>query len=372
MKTRIWAIALVLMSLALASCTGFSIQEPQVPPVGDQGSTQPTAASSTVQVESPEVVVEKINLADGESQAVEAGWVAEGDVEVSTSSDGPWTPLHDDQADTGLIVAFTVPGWVRAPWGASLSQASVADLRAKMLETGCVGGCAEVVVVEWTGDGAQAASAVLPTSEPVPDPGSWVLSDPPAPEELPDILREEIVYQQPGSECSVANDPQVTCSTKIGQATVGSFTLAPGQGILMTGDAITIARRGEDRALAARPPSPDDGGVHDLWLVVNLTSEPMELRMHAPYGSFRGYFTAVPEWTPELASHLRDLHLNLFNLPTQDWERFYPTPVPNCGQPEGCPFVHVRLGIFWDGNVSQWFNGYWTEVGSPHWFPVSS
>jgi len=371
MDKKFVAFVLVL-GMMLAACSSFSIGEPEVPQVGAEASAQPTAVPPTAQANSSGATVDKINLAAGDSRAVDTGWVVEGDVEVSASSDGPWTPLHDDKAETGLIVSFEAPGYVRAPWGANLSRANVADLRASMLETGCVGGCEEVVVVEWTGSEAAAANAVVPTSEPVPDPGKWVLSDPGAPEELPDILREEIVYQQPPSECSVANDPQVTCSTEIGQVTRGNFTLAPGQGILMTGDAIVIARRGEDRALAPRPPSPDDGGVHDLWLVVNVTSEPMELTMFAPYGSFRGYFTTPTGWTPELVSHLRNLHLNLFNLPTQDWERFYPTPVPNCGQPEGCPFVHVRLGIFWDAGVEQWFSGYWTEVGTPHWFPAPS
>lgn len=89
------------------------------------------------------------NLASGEEYVVPGGCNVSGDVQAW---DGVrWAPLHDNLAQTGLIVTFTQDTKIRAPWGASVSSVDVDVLRKEMEATGCglPNGCETVVVRSW-------------------------------------------------------------------------------------------------------------------------------------------------------------------------------------------------------------------------------
>lgn len=174
---------------------------------------------------------------------------------------------------------------------------------------------------------------------------NWKLPSPPDANQLPTELSAAITYIAPPENCATANDPNETCSTIKGQNTDGDFVLKAGQAIVMTGDNISITQEGE---ILADQPSYDT--EHDLWVVVNSTTQDIKLHMLAPHGSFRGYFApADGKWNVQKVSHLLNLHLYLFLLPVQTYDRFTPTPVPNCESQFGCEQVNTR-GIVFDEN----------------------
>jgi len=170
---------------------------------------------------------------------------------------------------------------------------------------------------------------------------SWKLPAPSDANQLPTELSPAIKYIVPPVDCAKQNNPNTTCSTIKGQLTDGDFVLKAHQALVMTGDAITITNL--NKVLVETPSLTT---AHDLWVVVNDSAEDMTLHMNAPFGSFRGYFVPVADWTSKEVAHLRDLHLYLFLLPKETYDRFTPTPVPNCESVNGCENVNVRVLVF--------------------------
>lgn len=205
-------------------------------------------------------------------------------------------------------------------------------------------------------------TATLAPSE-TPQPSvKWKLPDPPDANQLPTQLSVAIKYVEPPKDCAKENDPNVTCSTLKGQVTDGDFVLKSGQALVMTGDVINISK---DKTVLVDQPSLNTN--HDLWVVANATSQDMTLHMLASHGSFRGYFApADGKWNIQKITHLRDLHLYLFLLPTQTYDRFTPTPVPNCESRFGCEEVNVRVIVFDDTGMNVAGYGLYKE-NQPFW-----
>lgn len=104
----------------------------------------------------------------GDVMLVPAGCQLKGDVNVGPSKDGPWTPLYDHDANTGLIVSFSEATWVYAKWGANVTPREIDDLNNEMMESGCglPKGCLEVIVVHWPDKPADETMATpMPTEE---------------------------------------------------------------------------------------------------------------------------------------------------------------------------------------------------------------
>jgi hypothetical protein len=201
----------------------------------------------------------------------------------------------------------------------------------------------------------------VPTSTPVPQ-NSWKLPEPPKPDQLPTQLSVEIKYIEPPVNCAKDNDPNQTCSTKKGQSTDSDFTLKSGEALVMTGDGISVSQEG--KVLVERPSFDTN---HDLWIVANNSKVDLNLHMTAPYGSFRGYFKPLEGgWTVKKVTHLRNLHLYLFLLPMQTYDRFTPTPVPNCESRYGCDTVNDRTLVFDDNGWHVADYGLYIE-GEPFW-----
>ncbi len=212
---------------------------------------------------------------------------------------------------------------------------------------------------------AQSPTATgTPTVAPTAMSTTAFLPDPPDPEKLPTDLSADILYQEPPEDCAVANDPQETCSTRPGQVTDADFVLSAQTALVMTGDVITLS---QDKKELVKRPNKKSG--HDLWVVVNNARDDIKLHMKAPHGSFRGYFTTeAGTWTVEQISYLRNLHLERFLQPPQP-RAYTPTPVQNCGRPEGCPNSNVRVAV-WDGK--KWLidaGFYWLK--DPYWLRAS-
>ena len=190
----------------------------------------------------------------------------------------------------------------------------------------------------------------------------WTLPEPPEAQLLPTELALVIEYIQSPENCAKENDPNETCSTKKGQATNGDFSLQGGQSLVMTGDLIGIFDS-ENNILVDRPSLNTN---HDLWVVVNNSDVELDLHMTALHGSFRGYFATTGGWNVQKITHLRDLHLYLFLLPEQTYDRFTPTPVPNCESKYGCDKVNVRVLVFDEEEWQVVGYGLYLE-GQPWW-----
>lgn len=208
--------------------------------------------------------------------------------------------------------------------------------------------------------------AFTPTEEPTAEATvikyDWNLPDPPDANQLPTELSAAIKYVAPPEDCAKKNDPNETCSTIKGQNTEGDFVLKAGLAIVMTGDNIVISQEG---AVLVEQPSYDT--QHDLWVVVNSTTRDIKLHMSAPNGSFRGYFVpADGKWNVQKISHLLNLHLYLFLLPTQTYDRFTPTPVPNCESQFGCEQVNTRAIVFDENGKHAAAYGLYKE-NQPFW-----
>lgn len=208
------------------------------------------------------------------------------------------------------------------------------------------------------------ATAALPAPTATQILVNWDLPVPPAINELPTELAARVIYLTPPEKCAETNDPNVSCSTKKGQLTDGDFVLKPNQAIIMTGDLITISKSGE-----VLVPVPDATVGHDLWSVFNATDSNINLHMYAPDGSFRGFFQ-VDQWNKDYITNIRDLHLYLFLLPTQTYDRFTPTPVPNCESKNGCDSVNVRVVIFDETGTHVVSYGLYQEA-TPYWQDLS-
>jgi hypothetical protein len=94
-----------------------------------------------------------VSLPKGAVAQVPFGCVVSGDVEISTSKNGPWRALYDSDQETGLVVQVGVATWFKAPFGASVTDASADDTAAAQRQVGCglPNGCRVVVIKDHTG-----------------------------------------------------------------------------------------------------------------------------------------------------------------------------------------------------------------------------
>ena len=186
-----------------------------------------------------------------------------------------------------------------------------------------------------------ATEAPQATATPATD---WKLGDPPQLYFLPDELSNNVQYVAPPENCAKANNPNMTCSTRVQQPTHGDFILRAGEALVMTGDGIEISQNVQSLA-----PRPSVDIPQDLWVIVNTSDQDVMLTMDAPNGSFRGYFRMLTgDWTTQYLAHIVNLHLQRFLNP-QNSPSFTPTPVPNCGQAKnGCKQTEVRV-LVWTG-----------------------
>jgi len=191
----------------------------------------------------------------------------------------------------------------------------------------------------------------------------WTLPTPPDANQLPTQMSQELVYIEPPENCAEENNPNVTCSTIKGQLTAGEFILRAGRSLGMTGDVIDIFND-DNQVIVDRPSLTTN---HDLWVLVNASNDEIRLSMLAPNGSFRGYFDpADGKWNIQKIAHLRDLLLYQFLLPTQTYDRYTPTPVPNCESVFGCEKVNVRVVVFDDTGIHIAGYGLYLE-NQPFW-----
>ena len=85
----------------------------------------------------------------GETKFVKSGCRISGDVAVSDSQSGDFTPLYDNEGSTGLVVDMQKDGWVFAQWGASVNSDSTDQWVENMKLAGCEGKCLTVNVEAW-------------------------------------------------------------------------------------------------------------------------------------------------------------------------------------------------------------------------------
>lgn len=83
-------------------------------------------------------------LHPGETWTVPGCWTCVGDIVAEGQR------LYDDREETGLIVYFTKPATITAPYGANcLVGDHRIDKEIEQKETGCVGGCKESIIKIW-------------------------------------------------------------------------------------------------------------------------------------------------------------------------------------------------------------------------------
>ncbi len=88
----------------------------------------------------PQVVVTDlcdVSLPKGSKALVPGGCVVSGDVEAGSSENGPFKALYDSDQTTGLVVIVKSDTWIRAPYGASVTNAAVDDVVNAVKQTGC-------------------------------------------------------------------------------------------------------------------------------------------------------------------------------------------------------------------------------------------
>lgn len=78
-----------------------------------------------------------VSLPKGAKALVPGGCVVSGDVEFASSESGPFRALYDSDQTTGLVVVVRSDMWIRAPYGASVTNASVDDVVNAVKQTGC-------------------------------------------------------------------------------------------------------------------------------------------------------------------------------------------------------------------------------------------
>lgn len=78
-----------------------------------------------------------VSLPKGSKALVPGGCVVSGDVEVASSENEPFKALYDSDQTTGLVVVVKSDTWIRAPYGASVTNAAVDDVVNAVKQTGC-------------------------------------------------------------------------------------------------------------------------------------------------------------------------------------------------------------------------------------------
>lgn len=90
-----------------------------------------------------------VSLPKGSKALVPGGCIVSGDVEAASSENEPFKALYDSDQTTGLVVVVKSDTWIRAPFGASVTNAAVDDVVNAVKQTGCglPGGCRVVNTV---------------------------------------------------------------------------------------------------------------------------------------------------------------------------------------------------------------------------------
>lgn len=90
-----------------------------------------------------------VSLPKGSKALVPGGCIVSGDVEAASSENEPFKALYDSDQTTGLVVVVKSDTWIRAPYGASVTNAAVDDVVNAVKQTGCglPGGCRVVNTV---------------------------------------------------------------------------------------------------------------------------------------------------------------------------------------------------------------------------------
>lgn len=90
-----------------------------------------------------------VSLPKGSKALVPGDCIVSGDVEAASSENGPFKALYDSDQTTGLVVVVKSDTWIRAPYGASVTNAAVDDVVSAVKQTGCglPGGCRVVNTV---------------------------------------------------------------------------------------------------------------------------------------------------------------------------------------------------------------------------------
>lgn len=78
-----------------------------------------------------------VSLPKGAKAIVPSGCIVSGDVEFASSENGPFKAIYDSDQTTGLVVVVKSDTWIRAPFGASVTNASVDDVVNAVKQTGC-------------------------------------------------------------------------------------------------------------------------------------------------------------------------------------------------------------------------------------------
>lgn len=78
-----------------------------------------------------------VSLPKGSKALVSGGCAVSGDVEAASSENGPFKALYDSDQTTGLVVVVKSDTWIRAPYGASVTNAAVDDVVNAVEQTGC-------------------------------------------------------------------------------------------------------------------------------------------------------------------------------------------------------------------------------------------
>ncbi len=391
--------------------TARVVEATSVPPTSEVeievvGTTTPQPAGPTA-TPWPSIFVRK-----GEIAMVQVGYSVVGDIDICTTKEpNSCVKTYDDDPLTTGVWTFDESAFVRLPFGDGWLE-HVSDPQIfvdAQLSDGCGDGCEKVDLLVYPDDASkfglsvsaqvQATQTVASVTE-TPDPTqtvqpvvvitdtywflpSWAEVLPQevqdraqlqvaatdvqawmAPEVLPLVPPEVLVYQTPPQDCVQRDDPQDSCTTmRLQPISYHDVEIAPVQMLRMTGDAISIRWSDSGELLAARS---DGDQKHDLWLVLNMSSITQTVDINASYGSDRSWYTATVTWTPELVDELNRQALQDFNLQERDPSDFAATPVPNCESAVGCSYSNVRVVVIFDDRV-QVYTAKWFENQTPHW-----
>lgn len=116
---------------------------PAVPAPAPAAPAAPVAPTVAVVSGCPESRIDP-----GKATQVAIGCTVLGDVQVGDSA-ASVAKLYDDDPSTGLVVTFTRPGWVMAPWGASTTSRSATQVETEMRLGGCGSSCRSVDRKTW-------------------------------------------------------------------------------------------------------------------------------------------------------------------------------------------------------------------------------
>jgi hypothetical protein len=349
-----------------------------------------------------------IFMKEDEIVAIPAGYTMPGDISICLTAEGECYETYTDEDPlTSNVWTCDEPCFASYDFGNGWAE-HVSDPQVfvdAQLSDGCGNGCREVGNYHWPKDASViGAPTVVSEVQPVeptqiveatPEPvtiteftGEWFL---PSwveyasqevftvaqlevtsegvqkwmePQNLPLVPPDALNYQAPPDDCVARDRAEDSCTTRRLQPISYSDVPIESEELLrMTGDAISICWSDNDELLVKRP---DGDEKHDLWLVLNMSSEEIFVDINAPYGSDRSWYNSLDGWIPSLLDELMRQAIQDFNLQYRDEDDFAATPVPNCESPEGCSYSNIRVVVIFDDEVLA-FTGKWFEKYEPHW-----